>query len=223
MIDFSVLDEFKLPELDADGYIYFLFYKNELVYIGKSQSLVSRIGAHRGNKIFDKVLYLTCPVEQLIRREKMFIQHYNPILNGEYQCAPKKPMRVIGDYLFIHEGKRCIPCRDGKIIQENRVRGVANDRGIMYIDLYDTYTLKHSTNEYSKKSVSVEDQKLIKKWNGDKYETYYDLAYNGKKKTLPAKYVFKFGKYKGKTAGDVMEINKSYVPWFMENVPQDSW
>lgn len=39
------------------------------------------------------------------------------------------------------------------------------------------------------------------------------------KTILTYKYVFTFGKYKGKTVREILDINPSYLQWVHENIP----
>lgn len=101
--------EYKLPEINKTmGYIYYLFYKNELVYIGQTIDLPNRISSHIcSDKVFDKVLYKDCPTETLTTTEIEEIKKHKPILNGsglerEYKYSDELPMfKVIDNYCFI--------------------------------------------------------------------------------------------------------------------------
>lgn len=62
-------------------YLYFLFNEDVLVYIGQSNNLISRIGQHRRDKVFDSVAYVEFPASKLIDAEDMNILEYTPGLN----------------------------------------------------------------------------------------------------------------------------------------------
>lgn len=61
--------------------IYFLIKEESVVYIGQSGNLLSRVGAHRGNKDFDKVLYFNHPAELLNSTEAALIRFLKPKYN----------------------------------------------------------------------------------------------------------------------------------------------
>jgi hypothetical protein len=61
--------------------IYFLCYKGEVVYVGQSQRTLTRVIQHKGNKKFDRVLFLQVPVDQLKSVELKFIKELKPKLN----------------------------------------------------------------------------------------------------------------------------------------------
>ncbi len=64
--------------------IYFLFCGEELVYIGQSVSLSSRISTHRqeGYKAFDRVFYMPVEYERLDEVERREIIKHRPRYNG---------------------------------------------------------------------------------------------------------------------------------------------
>lgn len=74
----------QLKELDAISRIsciYFLVFKNEVVYVGQSVSLAARIEQHRADKDFDRVLYFLYPEYALDGLESAFIRHLRPKYN----------------------------------------------------------------------------------------------------------------------------------------------
>lgn len=225
MREFDKLNELHLPELDSDGYIYFLFYKGVLVYIGKSESLYGRIAVHRETKIFDKVLYESCPIEKLKTVERELIKHYKPILNGEYGNKPDKKVCVIGDSIFIHPKKQSFKLSDGRIYdKQNAVIG--------YIDA--DYVCWHGSKEWHRycfSEDSIQDFLLPTKTNSGSflgYNYYFDenkheFVAVKKEPKLYDKYEFRFGKYKGKTVSQVKLFNPNYIKWFEEKVPVSDW
>lgn len=63
--------------------VYFLVRGDEVVYVGQSVQIPSRISSHRqGGKVFDLVFYLTCPAAELDAIESAFIRALKPKLNG---------------------------------------------------------------------------------------------------------------------------------------------
>lgn len=64
--------------------VYFLCLDDEVVYVGQSVQLVSRVQSHRGDgKKFDRVVYLPTPEARLDDVEKAFIVALRPRLNRQ--------------------------------------------------------------------------------------------------------------------------------------------
>jgi len=61
--------------------VYFLCLNNEIVYIGQSVNVSSRIAQHFEAKEFDSVFYIPVPPCDLDRFETALIKYYQPILN----------------------------------------------------------------------------------------------------------------------------------------------
>lgn len=81
----------KIP-FSHNGYIYYLFNNDELVYIGQSTNLAQRIGAHyRSEKIFDEVYAEEIIASKLMITEALYI----------YRDIPKGNVSVLSfeDYL----------------------------------------------------------------------------------------------------------------------------
>lgn len=72
---------FELGGVKRNGYVYFLCDAHEIVYVGQSKGLVSRVVAHRQEKKFDRVLYIVVPVSLMNDVERAFIQAINPKYN----------------------------------------------------------------------------------------------------------------------------------------------
>jgi hypothetical protein len=66
------------PELFSG--VYFLCLKNEVVYVGQSTAIPSRIKQH-SDKQYDRVFFLRVPSSQLLEVENRFIKALNPKLN----------------------------------------------------------------------------------------------------------------------------------------------
>lgn len=62
--------------------IYFLILDKEVVYIGQSINITSRIGHHFGVYQFDSYSFIECSAEELDLLESIYIQAYLPPLNG---------------------------------------------------------------------------------------------------------------------------------------------
>lgn len=65
--------------------VYALSYKNEIVYIGCSKNIASRVGGHytKGSIVFDswKIIPLPQRKESMFDQESRMIRKYNPIYN----------------------------------------------------------------------------------------------------------------------------------------------
>lgn len=69
--------------------IYFLFYKNEIIYIGKSINIYKRIYAHKMKGVcFDSFSFLKIEIEQLLTMEREYIKKYNPKNNIHFTGKP---------------------------------------------------------------------------------------------------------------------------------------
>ena len=71
---------------DVPPCIYFLFYRGEVVYIGQSQNLHSRLWQHTmpkdpDRKIFDEVRYFACKRDRVLDVEARFVLLIRPRLN----------------------------------------------------------------------------------------------------------------------------------------------
>ena len=63
--------------------VYFLIDKTEIVYVGKSTNLATRIQQHKNAKEFDRVLYLPIEENRLDVIERYFIETLEPKYNQE--------------------------------------------------------------------------------------------------------------------------------------------
>lgn len=63
-------------------FVYFLIYKQEVVYVGQTRNGLQRPFSHR-NKIFDEVKLLYCDEKELDVTENIYIRKYKPIYNKE--------------------------------------------------------------------------------------------------------------------------------------------
>lgn len=67
-----------------ETYVYFLMLENEVVYVGKSVFIESRLKAHRKDgKVFSSVEYIVVPNKYAFEIEYYFIRKYNPIYNSQ--------------------------------------------------------------------------------------------------------------------------------------------
>jgi hypothetical protein len=71
----------KIPQKTG---VYFLFFKNQVVYIGKSRCLYDRIRTHRYSKIFDEFNYILCEKDSYFLERKYILEFrpkYNKLLS----------------------------------------------------------------------------------------------------------------------------------------------
>ncbi len=73
--------------------IYFLIKDNEIVYIGQSVNIASRVADHTG-KDFDSVSYVACEQNKLDILESLYILAYQPKLNGMAGVRPSTPISL---------------------------------------------------------------------------------------------------------------------------------
>jgi hypothetical protein len=63
------------------GAVYFLFDKETIVYVGQSVNPLSRIGAHRRDKIFTHYRVMSCQKKRMTYWELLLIQRFQPKYN----------------------------------------------------------------------------------------------------------------------------------------------
>lgn len=61
--------------------IYFLSLNGEVIYIGQSLNLLSRIGSHAASFYFDDVSYMPCEEKDLNELERRYVRAFMPKLN----------------------------------------------------------------------------------------------------------------------------------------------
>lgn len=62
--------------------IYFLIRGSNVVYVGQSKNIYSRIAAHSSSKSFDSMAWIACNAEKLDSLESLYIHFFKPELNG---------------------------------------------------------------------------------------------------------------------------------------------
>lgn len=70
----------------SDYYLYFLWYDNDLLYIGQTRQLLNRLSAHKSTleNIYNKItykLYANITKNEIKKIERANINHYKPIFN----------------------------------------------------------------------------------------------------------------------------------------------
>lgn len=71
------IKKFSKPLTDITG-VYFLIDNDEIVYVGQSLNVYSRISAHKKDKDFDKVFVIKCQKEELTEIERYYILLLRP-------------------------------------------------------------------------------------------------------------------------------------------------
>jgi hypothetical protein len=71
----------------ASGCVYFLLLKNQVVYVGQTMNLLSRLQSHRKDKEFDDVWFVIVDQRSLSETEKAYIKKFNPPLNRAQKPA----------------------------------------------------------------------------------------------------------------------------------------
>lgn len=76
----------KIPIPTTRYYVYFLYSKGEIVYIGKSINPTQRIGAHSSTKQFDEAeCFEIGSEEEMESAEALLIMKHQPILNSSFE------------------------------------------------------------------------------------------------------------------------------------------
>ena len=78
-----------LPWKNLSG-IYFLISGDEVVYVGQSVNIYSRIQEHSKLKQFERYAYIHCSVEMLDKLESLYIHFLQPKLNGNINSSDGK-------------------------------------------------------------------------------------------------------------------------------------
>ncbi len=81
--EFNIRDKYELPIelLGQKAGVYFFFKANEIIYIGASKKLLSRLGSQSLKFEYDRVFVKHCDVKEVYKLEAMFIRKYKPKLN----------------------------------------------------------------------------------------------------------------------------------------------
>lgn len=86
--------------------VYFLFLRDDLIYIGQSVCILGRVGQHRDKK-FDRFTFINCAKENLNDVEGFFINLLQPKLNRtklDVMAGPKSGIRCFDDLVSKIEG-----------------------------------------------------------------------------------------------------------------------
>lgn len=85
--------------------VYFLCHEGEIVYIGQSINVASRIATHASERIktFDAVYYIPCHANKLLIFEAALIRHFRPKYNGTGNGEMREADRLLIEKLLPSE------------------------------------------------------------------------------------------------------------------------
>ena len=93
LLDGEQIVKLSLPWKTASG-VYFLIQGEEVIYVGQSVNIYSRIAQHP-DKRFDRYAFVPCEVEVLDKLESLYIHTLKPRLNGNASKQEKSaPIRL---------------------------------------------------------------------------------------------------------------------------------
>lgn len=94
-----MIDPYSTPrhpkDVSKEAFIYFLFYKEDIVYIGSSLDCLKRVRHHiyDNQKIFDSYSFIRCKKSERLSLEREYIKKYDPLYNNKIIYHP---MFVLG-------------------------------------------------------------------------------------------------------------------------------
>ena len=205
-----------VPETELqDYYLYFLWYKKKLVYIGQTIQLDVRVKQHTKDKLFDRVTYQVFPQikrEIMLEIELSNIIYHKPLFNNKRNLFLKdddfcflrfedKGKIIIEKDKITQDGNIC-HYYDGKILQSILV--VKEGRDYQITELVDM----NSTKIFFAKSGNLKLEII-----GGKLVILKDKPITDRKKYL------KYGKYKNEMLDKVKIKDPGYFKWLEKNVP----
>lgn len=87
----SNLKRIFIKETKPKTAIYFLYLKNEIVYIGQSKNVEERVQSHKKRFIFDSYSFIECDESELAKLEAELIFKYAPKHNKTISALSKLP------------------------------------------------------------------------------------------------------------------------------------
>jgi len=82
-----------LPWVIAIG-VYFLIQDHEVVYVGQSINVFSRVREHGTSKVFNRFAYIACTNDELDLLESLYIHYLRPKYNGEVNGHVFAPLQL---------------------------------------------------------------------------------------------------------------------------------
>ena len=99
-----------LSNLSFSG-VYFLIKGIEIVYVGQSVNVHSRVATHFADKDFDSFCYIECLPKHLDVLESLYIHIYQPRLNGRLHGRMRSPLSLEGIVKAATDGVQAIEDR----------------------------------------------------------------------------------------------------------------
>lgn len=91
----------QIPVHDIGPCVYFLVLREEVVYVGQSVNLLSRLATHQFDKLFDRVFFINVPAESILEIEAALIKKFKPKYNKTFpsdihQEIHRKALEIVG-------------------------------------------------------------------------------------------------------------------------------
>lgn len=108
------------------GYIYFLIYRKEIIYIGQTVDIITRVRTYLTYAYFDDIRLIECPVDKLRHYEKRLIGYFKPKVNsthnpdktGSYKNMPKRTEKRRKRIWEFASMRQIIQANPSKLIEE---------------------------------------------------------------------------------------------------------
>jgi hypothetical protein len=71
----------EMKDHKIESAIYILMKDGAVIYVGQTGKLIARIAQHSEKKVFDRVLYVECDIDNLNWMEGRLIKYFKPIYN----------------------------------------------------------------------------------------------------------------------------------------------
>ncbi len=105
----------------AQPCVYFLLDGDDVVYVGQSVSLQTRIISHKKDKKFDRVVYISCDRERLDEVEGTFIRALKPKFNGKCGVSAVIPEFILMHFNALHLAWREMPPAIAHFLETGRL------------------------------------------------------------------------------------------------------
>lgn len=136
--------------------IYFLIWENEIVYIGKSNDVYTRIKQHK-DKIFDRYSIIECPIEELELWEGIFIHEFKPELNKNLPNLKRFKCQYKATFIS-KKDKLCISLYHKKYVLVYNAIPKNRDKIVMEVLwLCDQHVIQYKNMNYTMVDVATPD------------------------------------------------------------------
>lgn len=221
----EILSTFEIPKKEETDlktyYLYFLWYNETLVYIGQTVDLNNRTLAHKKDKHFNKVTYqifIGITKEEILKIERKHINHFKPAFNDNEKGVIKTSTCILqrGGSIYIinklYKTTKEAFYYDGKVLQSIQ----PHFKGFFYYeDGKKIKNLGYNSFDLSDKIHFYIEENQLK----CKFEVKAQIQKEVIDKKAEKKLVFIKGKYKGKLFQDISRIDKSYIEWMRQKIP----